>query len=121
MDDPRLQTAPNVWMSTTRPNGKPHLIPIWFIWLNDRFYICTESKSVKIQNLRHNAGISVALEDGNKPVIAEGKAVLIETSFPEAVRQAFISKYKWDISADPGSGQHTLIEIAPEKWLKWEP
>jgi len=119
MDDPRLQTDRNVWLSTTRPNGKPHLIPIWFIWLNERFYICTESKSVKIRNLRHNAGVCVALEDGNKPVIAEGQATLIEGAFPEDVTKAFISKYNWDISSDPG--HHTLIEIVPEKWLKWEP
>ena len=117
MDDPRLLTDANVWLSTTRPSGKPHLIPIWFIWLNDRFYICTESHSVKIRNLRHNSGVSVALEDGNKPVIAEGQAVLNEGPFPEDVRQAFIAKYNWDISTDRTA--HILIEIVPQKWLKW--
>ena len=41
----RLQTERNIWLATTRPNGKPHLIPIWFVWLNERFYKPTDTKA----------------------------------------------------------------------------
>ena len=100
MDDPRLQTDPNVWLSTTRPTGKPHLVPIWFIWLNERFYICTESKSVKIRNLRHNAGVCVALEDGNKPVIAEGQR---HGGIAQGVGQALLEQVSYDADGNPQS------------------
>jgi hypothetical protein len=116
--DPRLQTERNIWLATTRPNGKPHLIPIWFVWVDERFYICTGETSVKVHNLRANSRASVALEDGNKPLIAECTARLVENPFPDAVVQAFIQKFNWEISSDRSYG--TLIELTPEKWLSWQ-
>ena len=52
MSDPRLLTEKNIWLATVRPDGRPHLVPIWFISLNEKVYICTEGKSVKIKNIQ---------------------------------------------------------------------
>jgi PPOX class probable F420-dependent enzyme len=118
MHDPRLQTDRNVWLATVRPNGKPHLIPIWFVWHAEKFYICTEGKSVKIKNLKANPLVCVSLEDGNKPVIAEGTAALIERPYPDDVAALFQQKYNWNINTD--TSYTVLIEIAPQKWLNWQ-
>ena len=117
MNDPRLQTDRNVWLATVRPNGKPHLIPIWFVWHNDKFYICTEGSSVKIKNIQANPCVSVSLEDGNKPVLAEGTATLSERPYPDDVAALFQQKYNWNINTD--TSYTNLIEIAPQKWLNW--
>ena len=117
MADPRLLTDRNVWLATVRPNGKPHLVPIWFCYVRDKFYICTEGKSVKVKNLQANPRISVALEDGNKPVLAEGTACFIDRPFPDDVIAEFKQKYQWDIATD--GSYNVLIEITPDKWLKW--
>jgi F420H(2)-dependent biliverdin reductase len=116
--DPRLQTARNIWLATTRSNGKPHLVPIWFVWVDERFYICTASDSVKVRNLQANPRASVSLEDGDKPVIAECTARLVEQPFPAAVVQAFQDKFQWDISTD--RSYQALVELTPEKWLHWQ-
>jgi F420H(2)-dependent biliverdin reductase len=118
-DDPRLLTEANIWLATTRPNGKPHLIPIWFVWVNERFYICTPDDSVKARNLRANPRASVALEDGNKPVIAECTSEFIPMPFPAAVVEGFVRKYEWNISND--TVYRALIELTPQKWLHWQP
>lgn len=117
-DNPRLQTERNIWLATTRPNGKPHLIPIWFVWVEERFYICTSGDSVKVKNLMANPRASVALEDGNRPLIAECTVRFVEKPFPEAVVQTFIDKFDWDIRNDSSYG--ALVELAPEKWLSWQ-
>ena len=26
----RLATEPILWLATTRPDGRPHLVPVWF-------------------------------------------------------------------------------------------
>ena len=117
MNDPRLQTDRNVWLATVRPNGKPHLIPIWFVWHADKFYICTEGKSIKVQNIRHDPRVSVSLEDGTKPVVAKGTATLIERPYPDEVAALFQQKYDWNINSD--SSNTTLIEVSPQKWLNW--
>lgn len=117
MNDSRLLSDRNVWLATVRPNGKPHLIPIWFCYLRDTFYICTEGRSVKVKNIQANPHVSVSLENGNQPVIAEGRATILERPYSEDVIAEFKQKYDWDISAD--SGYNVLLEISPEKWLKW--
>lgn len=117
MNDSRLVTDRNVWIATARANGKPHLVPIWFVWVNERFYICTESKSVKVKNVTANPRASVALENGNTPIIAEGSVRILPQPYPIAVVAEFQHKYDWNIVTD--ASYNVLLEITPEKWLKW--
>ena len=116
-NDPRLLTDRNIWLATVRPDGRPHLVPIWFCFLRGLFYVCTESKSVKAHNLASNPRVSLALEDGTKPLIAQGLATIVQAPFPADVLEAFKAKYAWDITTD--ASYNTLIEIAPQRWLKW--
>ena len=30
--DQRLRTDQIAWLGTVRPDGRPHLVPIWFLW-----------------------------------------------------------------------------------------
>ncbi len=32
----RLLSTKNVWMATTRPDGRPHVVPRWGVWLDGR-------------------------------------------------------------------------------------
>ena len=93
-----LDEAKNVWMATVRPNGRPHLVPVWFISEGDRWYICTAPGSVKARNLKSNPQIALSLEDGNQPFIVEGEALPVSPS--AAVIDRFKAKYDWDITRD---------------------
>lgn len=57
------------------------------------------------------------MEDGNKPLIAEGRTVLSQRPYPADIAASFKQKYDWDINTD--TGYTTLIEVTVEKWLKW--
>ena len=59
----RLEAARNLWVATVRPDGRPHLVPIWFVLSGDLLYICTAPDSVKGLNLAANPRIAVALEE----------------------------------------------------------
>jgi PPOX class probable F420-dependent enzyme len=117
MNDPRLLTEKNIWLATVRPDGRPHLVPIWFIWLNEKVYICTEGKSVKIKNIQANPRVSVALENGSQPAIGEGTAVILQPPYAGDIIAEFKHKYDWDITQD--ASYNVLVEITPAKWLKW--
>ncbi len=117
MSDPRLLTEKNIWLATVRSDGRPHLVPIWFVWVNEKIYICTEEKSVKIKNLQGNPRASVALENGSQPAIAEGTARVLQRPYPADVIAEFKHKYEWDIATD--ASYNILVEITPAKWLKW--
>ena len=105
-------TEPNVWLATVRPNGTPHLAPIWFVWVEGKAYVCTAADSVKARNLQANPSVTLALESGNAPIVLEGRACPIESA-PPAVIEAFQRKYDWDIRTD--STYNQVIEIEPMK------
>lgn len=117
MNDPRLQTERNVWMATVRPDGRPHLVPIWFVWLDGSFYLCTSKKSVKGRNLQENPQIALSLEDGNKPLIAEGTATFHEPPYAPEISNAFHEKYEWDMRHD--SQYNIVVQVTPLKWIHW--
>jgi F420H(2)-dependent biliverdin reductase len=106
----RLQTEPNLWLATVRPNGTPHLVPIWFVWLNGKIYLCTGADSVKARNLRGQPQVSIALEDGSQPVVMEGSAHFIGR-VDQSVVEAFRLKYDWDITVDETYTQVIEIEL----------
>ena len=113
----RLENARNIWVATVRPDGRPHLTPVWFVLEGDALYICISPRSVKARNLSVNPKVACALEDGDSPVICEGAAAALEQPWPEAVRQGFKTRYDWDIATDSDYG--LVLEIRPEKWLTW--
>ncbi len=117
LDMTRLRDEPNLWLATTRPDGRPHLTPIWFVFVEGRFYVCTTSKAVKTRNVTTNARASVSLESGNQPVIAEGAARVIERPYPQAVAAEFLRKFEWELDSEPE--YDVLIEVVPTRWLRW--
>lgn len=107
--DARLDTALNIWLATVRPDGRPHLIPIWFVIDNGRWYICTGSRSVKARNLHANPHVALALEDGANAYVVEGEARPVEPN-ADVIRN-FKTKYDWDITADPPYDQVFEITV----------
>jgi PPOX class probable F420-dependent enzyme len=94
----RVDLAQNVWMATVRPDGRPHLVPVWFVVDDDHWYVCTAPGSVKARNLSQNPRVALALEDGTSPYIVEGEARPVPP--PARVVAKFKAKYDWDITAD---------------------
>jgi general stress protein 26 len=105
----RLHTERNIWLATTRPDGRPHLVPIWFVHEAGRFYICTQAQSVKARNLQNNSAVMVALEDGDSAFVIEGTARAIQP--PVEVINQFKRKFDWDITTDNSYGLVFEIEV----------
>lgn len=113
----RLADERNVWLATSRDGHPPHLVPIWFVWRDDRFWICT-SQSVKSRNIADSPHVTLALEDGNAPVVIEGTATLHDRPYPDAVCLAFGEKYQWDVNRPDEDGAYdVLIEVEPTRWV----
>ena len=50
----RLKKSRQYWIATTRPDGAPHLMVIWGVWLEDSFWFSTGAASRKARNLAVN-------------------------------------------------------------------
>ncbi|MFD7920999.1 pyridoxamine 5'-phosphate oxidase family protein [Streptomyces sp. NPDC059740] len=114
----RLAREENVWLCTVRPDGSAHVTPVWFVHQGSTWWIGADHTSVKVRNIQKEPRVSLALEDGRSPVVAEGDATVIRGGFPREVVAAFERKYGWDVSAPtrPG-GERVLLEVRVRRWL----
>jgi hypothetical protein len=67
-----LAKARNYWVASTRPDGRPHAMPVWGLWLDDAFMFSTGRSSRKGRNLLANPYMVVHLESGDDVVVLEG-------------------------------------------------
>ncbi|HEX2173493.1 MAG TPA: pyridoxamine 5'-phosphate oxidase family protein, partial [Dehalococcoidia bacterium] len=70
----RLEGARNYWFSTTRPDGRPHAMPAWAVWLDGRLYFEGSPETRRARNVAQNPAVVVHLESGDEVVILEGVA-----------------------------------------------
>lgn len=90
-----MSASINYWLSTTRPDGRPHSMPIWGIWLEQHFVFFTEPQTQKVKNLAVEPFAVVHLESGDNVVIVEGSVQqVVENDWLAKVEQAFSDKYK---------------------------
>ena len=74
----RIDQAEVFWLSTVRPDGRPHVTPLLAVWHDDAMYFCTGPKERKAQNLRQNRHcILTTGQNGldGLDVVVEGQAV----------------------------------------------
>lgn len=56
-----LANARIVWLSTVRPDGRPHVVPTWFDWDGEAITVFTRLESQKVHNVRHEPRVMVAI------------------------------------------------------------
>ena len=97
----RLERSHDYWVATTRPDGRPHVMPVWGVWLNDALWFSSSRGSRKSRNLAANPHCAITTDNPYEPVVMEGTAKLVEDLTAIA---AFVvetnRKYKTDYSID---------------------
>jgi len=84
------------WVSTASRLGRPHAVPVWGVWKQNRFYFETDPKSVKGRNLLNNQQLVVHVQDGNDTVILEGSARREKrTETLNQLRKDYVRKYQY--------------------------
>jgi len=93
--------------------------PVWFVYLDETWWISCESSSVKVRNVLVDPRVALMLENGDEPVVAEGRTRVHRGPFPQRIIEAFAAKYDgWDIEGLPTSGaDRVLFEVPVSRWL----
>lgn len=68
----QLEAARNYWLATTRPNGRPHVTPLWGVWVANAWYGDGAPTTQWSRNLATNPQATLHLESGEEVVIVEG-------------------------------------------------
>ena len=126
--DQRLRSDPIIWLTTVRPDGRPHTIPVWFLWDGKTVLIFSQPNTQKIRNLRDNPNVTLALDgsdEGGDVVVLEGKAELLKEKATELNPPGYFTKYRSSIQ-DTGETPESLaqsysqpIRITPTKFVGW--
>ncbi len=125
-----LKTQKILRLATIDKRGNPHLIPVWYLYYGKKFYIGTNSSTVKIQNLRQNNKVGFCIDEGvHAPniygVMGTGKTNLIF----EKIKVRRIAKkilLRYFNSLENRSAKNLLkdtdciIEIIPKKITQWK-
>jgi nitroimidazol reductase NimA-like FMN-containing flavoprotein (pyridoxamine 5'-phosphate oxidase superfamily) len=114
----RLGRESTIWLATVRADGRPHLVPLWYVWLDERLYVCTGSATQKFANLIHNQSVALALPDATNVIAIEGEAHTATRDQIDALAEHFYHKYEWDFRYDE-TADWRLIEITPFKIMAW--
>ncbi len=126
--DQRLREEPIIWFTTVRPDGRPHTVPVWFLWDGGTFLIFSQPGNLKIRNLQRNPHITLALDDtrqGGDVITVEGEAELLSEPSRNVVVPAFGEKYASMMQAMGADPERMLedysqpIRIKPTKFLSW--
>ena len=114
----RLGKARNYWVATARPDGRPHAMPVWGLWLEGRFYFSSDGGSRKGKNIAAMPYAVVHLESGDDVVILEGAAERVrEKELFSRVDKLYQRKYGMGFSGIPGDV--ALFAVAPQVVFAW--
>ncbi len=69
-----LVAARHYWLASTRPDGRPHVVPRWGVWVDDRFYYDGAPTTRHSRNVERNPAAVLHLESGSRVVIVEGSS-----------------------------------------------
>lgn len=92
----RLQEEEFPYLTTIRPDGSPHTVPVCFLWDGSTVLVFSPPDTVKIRNVRQDAHASLALDNfghNNTPVVVEGMATLVDEPGIEFMMPAYATKY----------------------------
>ena len=99
----RLAKARTYWISTVRPDSRPHAMPVWGCWMDGSVWFSTGRESRKARNILANPNVVVSVEIEKDDVIVEGVAVEI-TDMPQLKKLCAAYSKKYKFAADPNHG-----------------
>jgi len=95
--------ADTFWLSTVRPDGRPHVTPLIAVWHGDAIWFTTGPDERKAKNLAENSSCVLTtgrsdLVDGGLDIVLEGTAEQVSNEAQlQPIAEAFAAKYGTEI------------------------
>lgn len=124
--EPRLVRSMHYWLSSVRPDGTPHSVPRWGVWLDGRFWYDGSSSTRHTRNVERNPAVTLTLESGTEVVIVEGESVATRADaddlggrLSEAFAKYATSGYTPGPDSWSGEDGGGLRVITPHRAMAW--
>ncbi len=76
-------------LATVKPDGSPHVTPVWHYYDGEKLYVVAEESAFKVRNARHEPRVSLSIATHSQPykyVLVNGTAAVSHERIPELVR-----------------------------------
>ena len=113
----RLRTDVDLWVATASPDGDPYLVPLSYLWHDDRIVIATSAGSLTVRNLRHGGRLRLSLDGTRDVVLIDGTAELVPADdIDSPVAEAYATHAGWDPRPDP---ETCWLVVTPTRIRSW--
>jgi hypothetical protein len=104
----RLETSLHYWVATVRPDGRPHVVPRWGVWLDEGWYYDGSPETRHARNLRERPAAVLHLEDGREAVVLEGESLPVtpDRELGRRLADAFKKYGPFGYSPEPDGWDH---------------
>jgi hypothetical protein len=124
----QLEQAELYWLTTVRPEGRPHVTPLIAVWLDGALHFCVGTDERKAKNIATNAACAITTGcntlNSGRDLVIEGQAERVEDgAILQRLADAYEAKYGSDWHFDvhdgafrrPEDGNIALVfAIAPQ-------
>jgi nitroimidazol reductase NimA-like FMN-containing flavoprotein (pyridoxamine 5'-phosphate oxidase superfamily) len=125
-----LAEAELFWLTTVRPDGRPHVTPLVAVWDGGALYFCTGGTEQKARNLTTNPHVILTTGcnrwDGGLDVVVAGDAVRVtDEDLLRRLAVAWTAKWdgRWQFQVRDGAFEHMegvpvlVFRVAPSEIL----
>lgn len=97
----KLTDSHDYWLSTVRPDGRPHAMPVWGVWLDGALWFSSSRQSRKARNVAARPDCVLSTDTPREPVVLEGRAEVVTdlatiTRFLDALNEKYRTNYGID-------------------------
>jgi nitroimidazol reductase NimA-like FMN-containing flavoprotein (pyridoxamine 5'-phosphate oxidase superfamily) len=117
-------------LATIDPQGNPHIVPVWYDYINGKFYIGTNTRTMKARNIKKNPRVCFCIDAGIKSpnifgIMGVGRARLIlENKRVQLVAKKILLRYFKSLKNKSAqqllNDTDCIIEITPKKLTSWK-
>jgi len=119
-------------VATSGKDGRPHVVPLWFVWDSGALWLSSVVRSQRWTDLMRDPRVAVVVDAGvgytelrgvelSGEVVPVGDVPRTGTMDPvlDQVEQLFADKYTGGVKA-PADGRHAWLRMTPEKLVSWD-
>jgi nitroimidazol reductase NimA-like FMN-containing flavoprotein (pyridoxamine 5'-phosphate oxidase superfamily) len=115
-----LSARRTIRLATATPTGLPHVVPLWFVWVDDTVFMNSTLGNVTIRNLERNPSATGSIDDGD--AYEELRGVLIHGEVERAVDDPRLETVKSEWSQKYMGGKPPPYDRWKNRvWLRFVP
>lgn len=122
-----LMAQRTIRLATATPTGRPHVVPLWFVWVDGTVFMNSTLGNVTIRNLQRNPVATGSIDDGDaydelRGVLVEGEVERADDDARlETVKGAWSSKYMGGEPPPYDRWRNRLwLRLVPRRITSWD-